>query len=860
MSINVQVVTNSFHISRLPTKEYHQYDVRFTPELNIASKRQRAIHSLQISVNPKIFNPRGVYDGKHLMYFSHQLKLPGGSAGTFTVRLGNDPKAAVGTPGVVQVVISKTIGGVIRPMDLNLLIQDGQKITASTATATNLLQLLIRQSSNQNNPTNNGRAYFSSQGRRSLPGTGVELWRGFFQSVRPTIGRMLVTIDTSMAAVYESGALLDIAMTILNVRDARNLSLSGPSGSHNLRVLRNHFKHRLITTKTTGERTKTVHDIIPGPIGLYPFIGPDGPITIEQHYLRAHNKRLSYPGAFGVRISGRNAPFEVIVPAELCAVLPGQLYKKRLPSSATTAAVGFATMEPQLRLQTISGKAGAVESPINGYRSSEFINDAGMVIETTPSVLPARILNAPEIQFKTRAVKPKDGSWNVMGQKFNQAASMKHWGVVSFEPRIRVDKVIGDLMECCKTAGMSVSHPTSIRQGEGHSVEKHLEYVVGDIREAAQKEGNLQAQQERRRPAKVSVPVDLILVLLPSKADEIRTSVKHWGDVKRGIRTSCLREDKLSKANNQYYNNVAIKLNARLGGHYALPNSIALDRLKSSPFIVMGADVAHPGPGTARPSIASLVWSWDQLAAHYVAFSAVQAPRLEIIESLQDMVEKAIFQFGKKNPIPSRIIFYRDGVSEGEIETVKNAEISAIQNACKKIWAANNVQAPLPTLTFIVVVKRHHTVFVPENPEDFSVADSTGNCRAGLVVDQLRSPLAKDFYLQSHGAIKGTSRSGHYSVLLDQNFGQNISAIQELSFALCHVYAKATRSISIPAPVYYADLVCARGKFHIDPQANLDFDASTNASGSEVFDLDMWRHVYQPVGKENDHDKGMYFL
>jgi hypothetical protein len=86
------------------------------------------------------------------------------------------------------------------------------------------------------------------------------------------------------------------------------------------------------------------------------------------------------------------------------------------------------------------------------------------------------------------------------------------------------------------------------------------------------------------------------------------------------------------------------------------------------------------------------------------------------------VVEKAIFQFGKKNPIPSRIIFYRDGVSEGEIETVKNAEISAIlsvccsshcefgphhlSDACKKLWTSMGVQAPLPTLTFIVVVKR----------------------------------------------------------------------------------------------------------------------------------------------------------
>lgn len=29
-------------------------------------------------------------------------------------------------------------------------------------------------------------------------------------------------------------------------------------------------------------------------------------------------------------------------------------------------------------------------------------------------------------------------------------------------------------------------------------------------------------------------------------------------------------------------------------------------------------------------------------------------------------------------------------------------------------------------------------------------------------------------------------------------------ALQALSFALCHVYARATRSVSIPAPVYCA--------------------------------------------------------
>ena len=43
------------------------------------------------------------------------------------------------------------------------------------------------------------------------------------------------------------------------------------------------------------------------------------------------------------------------------------------------------------------------------------------------------------------------------------------------------------------------------------------------------------------------------------------------------------------------------------------------------------------------------------------------------------------------------------------------------------------------------------------------------------------------------------------SVVLDNFFNSNMQKIQELAFTLFHVHAC---SLSIPAPVYYADLVC----------------------------------------------------
>jgi hypothetical protein len=39
-------------------------------------------------------------------------------------------------------------------------------------------------------------------------------------------------------------------------------------------------------------------------------------------------------------------------------------------------------------------------------------------------------------------------------------------------------------------------------------------------------------------------------------------------------------------------------------------------------------------------------------------------------------------------------------------------------------------------------------------------------------------------------------------ILLNILILQSADTMQNLSFALCHVYARATRSVSIPAPVY----------------------------------------------------------
>ena len=43
-----------------------------------------------------------------------------------------------------------------------------------------------------------------------------------------------------------------------------------------------------------------------------------------------------------------------------------------------------------------------------------------------------------------------------------------------------------------------------------------------------------------------------------------------------------------------------------------------------------------------------------------------------------------------------------------------------------------------------------------------------------------------------------------------------------LTYALCYTYARCTRSVSIPAPVKYADLLAIRATLYIKPDDQSD--------------------------------------
>lgn len=193
----------------------------------------------------------------------------------------------------------------------------------------------------------------------------------------------------------------------------------------------------------------------------------------------------------------------------------------------------------------------------------------------------------------------------------------------------------------------------------------------------------------------------------------------------------------------------------------------------------------------------------------YCATVRVQQHRQEIIQDLAAMVRELLIQFYKSTRFkPTRIIFYRDGVSEGQFQQVLHHELLAIREACIKLEKDYQLG-----ITFIVVQKRHHTrLFCTDKNERVG---KSGNIPAGTTVDtKITHPTEFDFYLCSHAGIQGTSRPSHYHVLWDDNRFSS-DELQILTYQLCHTYVRCTRSVSIPAPAYYAHLVAFRARYHL---------------------------------------------
>jgi eukaryotic translation initiation factor 2C len=372
----------------------------------------------------------------------------------------------------------------------------------------------------------NVRSFFTPQGKRTI-GNGIELWHGYFQSVRPTQNRMYINLDIATGVMYKDGPLTSLCLEFFGRPNTNMLSPQrGFPDRERLRLQRFLSGVRVITTHGGRSRAYVVKKITAEGANARMFTNREGQTQSVADYFRTLGSPLKFPDIVCVEV-GSGA----VLPLELCTVPPGQIMRKQIPADKTSEVVDFARLKPPQRLATIRQGLQLLQ-----YGQSEYVRQFGMNITETPITVRARVLEAPVLRYgegsRQNTIKPANGQWNMRDKKFFAPKSVKQWIIVVYEsdrrfPLVAAQDMATAFCDGAASVGMTIEERRPLIFHENGQ---------GNIGEQLRKAGKACFDTKKSPP-------DLIVVVLPEGGNQIYTAVKHFGDVTMGVVTQCLLAD-----------------------------------------------------------------------------------------------------------------------------------------------------------------------------------------------------------------------------------------------------------------------------------------------------------------------------
>ncbi|RWR90514.1 Argonaute/Dicer protein [Cinnamomum micranthum f. kanehirae] len=824
------VKANHFFVE-LPDKDLHHYDVSIAPEVASRGVNRAVMKQLvKLYRDSHLGRRLPAYDGRKSLYTAGPLPF---TSKEFAITLIDEDDGQGGPRRERQfrVVIKFAARADLHHLGLFL---EGRQADAPQE-ALQVLDIVLRELPTARYSPVGRSFYMPDVGRRQTLGEGLECWRGFYQSIRPTQMGLSLNIDMSSTAFIEPLPIIDFVTQLLN-RDVLSRPLSDADRVKIKKALRGvkvevthrgnmRRKYRIsgLTSQAARELTFRVDE--------------RGTIkTVVQYFQETYGFVIQHTTWPCLKVGNPQRPN--YLPMEVCKIVEGQRYSKRLNERQITNLLRVTCQHPQERERDIIETVHH-----NAYGEDPYAKEFGIKISENLASVEARILPAPWLKYhdtgRERDCLPQVGQWNMRNKKLVNGGTVNNWMCINFARNVQEGIARGfclELAQMCKTSGMTFNLEPVLPPYNCHpsQVERALKTRYHDAMSILQPQGK---------------ELDLLVVILPDNNGSLYGDLKRICETDLGVVSQCCLTKHVNKSNKQQYlANVALKINVKVGGR----NTVLVDALSrriplvsDRPTIIFGADVTHPHPGEdSSPSIAAVVASqdWPEVTK-YAGLVCAQPRRVELITDLfkewhdpqrgmvtGGMIKELLISFrratGQK---PQRIIFYRDGVSEGQFYQILLHELYAIRKACASL--ESNYQPPV---TFVVVQKRHRTRLFANNYSDPRTVDKSGNILPGTVVDtKICHPTEFDFYLCSHAGIKGTSRPAHYHVLWDEN---NFTAdgLQSLTNNLCYTYARCTRSVSIVPPAYYAHLAAFRARFYMELETSDTDSLASGAAGRGV--------------------------
>lgn len=612
-------------------------------------------------------------------------------------------------------------------------------------------------------------------------GAGLEVMPGLVSVFKQTRLGFCINLDVAFGIFFRPGSLLDLVREISERRGRRYGSDSLPEcGSDFYSDLEKFVRNvRMVTTHREKNTPFRASGICNKAAYSVEFEVDGKNKTVAEYFAETYGP-LKYPHLPLVVVKKRD--MTIYMPMEVLEIMPMQRYPRKMDEAMTAQMIRIAAQRPAERFRNIREKAQELAALANPC-----LERFGMAFDNSMVNCKGIMLPPPKIVFSGgEDMKVNNGSWNLIGVRALSGISIKSWKIFVFRAGHQIPA--DTLRNFTDLAGRyGVSFP-----GVPETV---VLRSITDFFDASKAEFNL--------------------VILPDKNSQRYEEIKRIAETYHKCYTQCVVGANIGKLSNaSFVSNLLLKVNAKLGGkNWSISTGILSDR----PTILLGIDVSHPGVSDLEnPSIVSVVASMDYNFITYRTAISQQKRREEIVGDLRNILRSMLkahnIATGSK---PERIVVFRDGVGDSMFDAVFSSEIESMRLGCLDLSPAYK-----PEITFIVAQKRHSVRF----------SSNGSNLIPGTIVDELAHPSREergdastvalnncvhDFYLVSHNALQGTARPVRYLVLLNES-SFSASYLYETVYGLCHLYMRATKSVSVVPPIYYAHLAAARGKCYLE--------------------------------------------